>query len=71
VTELRFHRAIYRGTAVDEAAKQLAHHVALELVEEPDHWVVRLTAHDAARERTVAGELANWALGLTVQAGGR
>lgn len=71
MTELRFHRAIYRGTAVDEAAKQFSAHVGLELVEEPEYWVVRLTAETPTREREAAGELANWALGLTVQAGRR
>ena len=66
MTELRFHRDLYRGTAVDEAAKQFAAHVRLELVEEPEHWVVRVSAETPAREREAAGELANWALGLTV-----
>jgi hypothetical protein len=69
VIELRFHRAIYRGTAVDEAAKQFAGRVALELAEEPEHWLVKVTAETPAREQAAAGELANWALGLTVQAG--
>jgi hypothetical protein len=68
VTELRFSRAIYRGTAVDEAARQFADRVQIALVEEPEHWVVRLAAGSPARERAAAGELGNWALGLTVQA---
>jgi hypothetical protein len=29
--------------------------------------VVQLTARDAEREKKIAGELGNWALGLTVQ----
>jgi hypothetical protein len=71
VTELRLHRALYRGTAVDEAAKAFAGRVELDLVEEPDYWVVKLSAGEPERERRAAGELANWALGLTVQKRGR
>ncbi len=70
MTTLRFHRSIYAGTAVDEAVKGFATFAEFELVEEPEHWVVKLTASDAARERRIAGELGNWALGLSVQRGG-
>jgi hypothetical protein len=65
VTLLRFHRAIYAGKAVDEAVKRFAAFAAFELREEPEHWVVQLSA--PSRERQVAGELANYALGLTVR----
>ena len=70
MTTLRFHRSLYSGAAVDEAVKGFASFAEFELLEEPDHWVVKLTAADAARERRVAGELGNWALGLSVQRGG-
>ena len=65
--ELRFHRDVYAGTAVDEAVKPFASFAAFELREEPHHWIVKLTSADAARERRVAGELGNYALGLTVR----
>ena len=67
MTELRFHRQIYRGTAVDEAVKRFAAFAAFELREEPDYWIVQMTARDPAKEKKIAGELGNWALGLTVQ----
>ncbi len=78
MTLLRFHRTVYSGKALDEAVKRFAAFAAFELSEEPDHWVVQLTGlgpptqvgvgrDDAARERQVAGELGNYALGLTVQ----
>ena len=35
----------------------------------PSHWVVRISARSAAAERRVAGELANFALGLTARDG--
>ena len=68
MTEIRFHREIYRGTAIDEAVKVFTPHATFELAEEPDHWVVRITGKNAARERRVAGELGNYALGLTIKA---
>lgn len=67
--ELKLHRAIYRGESVDEAIKALASFAELERAEEPEHWIVRVTAKTPARERKVAGEIGNRALGLTVRAG--
>jgi hypothetical protein len=66
VIELRLHREIYRGTAVDEACGIYGSYATLERAEETDHWAVRVTAASPERERQVAGELANYALGLTV-----
>lgn len=63
--ELRFHRDIYAGEAVDAAVETFARFGAFELAEEPAHWIVRVTARRADRERAIAGELANHALGLT------
>ena len=67
--ELRFHRGLYAGTAVDEAVKVYGRFARFELVEEADHWLVRVTSATVERERRVAGELANYALGLTVKKG--
>jgi len=68
VRELRLHRALYDGAAVDAALQVYAAHGRIERAEEPAHWVVRVTATSPARERRVALELANYALGLTRQA---
>jgi hypothetical protein len=68
VTDLRLHRSLYEGTAVDEAAKIYGPYASLELIEEAEHWLVRVGAASPERERRVAGELANYALGLTVKA---
>jgi hypothetical protein len=70
VTELRFHRDLYKGAAVDAAAKVYQDYVGIELIEEDSHWVVRLTSDDPERERLVAGELGNYALGATVDGRG-
>ena len=65
--ELRFSRELYLGTAVDEAVKQFAGLAEFELEQEDDAWVVVVRGKDEKRERKVAGELGNFALGLTVQ----
>lgn len=65
--ELRFHRELYRGEAVDAAAKLYAPYASLELAEEPTHWIVRVSAKSRERETRVARELANHALGTTVR----
>ena len=68
MTVLKLHRKIYRGTAVDAALKVYGAYATFEQREEPDHWVVSVSAATHARERRVAGELANYALGLTIAA---
>ncbi len=70
--ELRFHQELYDGFAVDEAAKVYGPYGAVELVRESDAYVVRVTvASDGAApgidERTLAAELANYALGATIE----
>ena len=65
--DLRFHREVYDGRAVDEAVKTYGKFGRFELVEEPAHWLVRIRAANDARERHVASELANYALGITIK----
>jgi hypothetical protein len=65
--ELRLHRELYRGEAVDAAAKLYAPYARIELAEEPTHWIVRVSASTSAREVRVARELANHALGTTIR----
>ncbi len=69
--ELRLHRDLYRGEAVDEAMKTYGTFATFERVDPApgiDYWTVRVTATSPGRERKVAGEVANCALGLTVTA---
>jgi hypothetical protein len=68
--DLKFHRELYAGVAVDEAVQRYRRHIDVELSEQPDAWVVRLRALRPGLTRRVAHELANYALGLTVQRGG-
>lgn len=67
MTELRFHRELYTGNAIDEALKLYARFGTFEQAEEAEHWVVRVSAATEDRARKVARELANYALGLTIQ----
>jgi hypothetical protein len=68
VTRVRFHRALYDGKQVDAALKQLDAYATFARSEEADHWVVDVTATSEKRERRVAGELMNLALGKTIEA---
>lgn len=68
--DLRLDRTLYSGPAVDEAVKVFARHGEFHLSQETDAWVVKLRALRAEQTRRLAHELANYALGLTVQRGG-
>jgi hypothetical protein len=65
--ELRLHQDLYAGGAVDEALGVYAPHAELERSEVPPYWIVRITARSPERERRIAGELGNYALGLTAK----
>lgn len=70
--ELRFHRDLYDGFAVDEAAKVYGTYAAMDLAREPETFVVRVTAspETIARgidERTLCAEMSNYALGLSIE----
>ncbi len=68
MTTLEFHRDLYSGVAVDAAVEAFREVAACELVENSTHWVVIVRPVGAEEdERTVVGELANYALGLTIE----
>lgn len=67
--ERRFHRDLYPPAAVDGAAKVFERFARLEVVEDGDYRVVRITAKRPEREQKVALELGNYALGLTRREG--
>lgn len=67
MTELRFVKSLYNEAAVDEAVSAYARFGTIERVDEGERWVVRVTARDEARERRLANELANHALGRTIE----
>lgn len=67
MTELRLHRELYQAAALEQALGLFAPHGTFVRKEEPSHWVVEITARTLERERRIAGELGNYALGLTVK----
>jgi len=67
VKTVRFHRELYPGPVLDEALKVYESFATVDRSEEPAYWVVTLTANGEARERRIAGELGNYALGLAVR----
>jgi hypothetical protein len=76
VIELRFHGELYDGFAVDEAVKVFADFATAELDRTDQGYLVRLTALPAAAEQgvdepTLAAELANYALGKTIERSAR
>lgn len=70
--ELRFHADYYNGFSIDEAIKTYATFASTDLSRDQGNFVVKITATQAAQdqgfdERTIALELANFALGLTIE----
>ena len=64
---LRFPKDLYPGEHVDEALKLFERYGKLERAEEADAWIVQVEASSRARARRLAGEIANYTLGLTVR----
>jgi hypothetical protein len=67
VTSLAFRHDLYSGFAVDAAAKAFAEFASIERVEEPDRFVLKITATGEVDEATLCGEIGNYALGATVE----
>lgn len=65
--ELRFAKDLYEGTQVDAAVKVFERFGELSTSEADDAWVVGVKASSEARARRLAGEIANYALGLTIR----
>jgi len=69
--ELRFAKDLYEGTQVDAAVKVFERFGELKTTEADDAWVVTVDASSDARVRRLAGEIANYALGLTIRGRGK
>lgn len=70
--ELRFHKELYDGFAVDEAAKIYGAYGTMDLERNDQGFIVRVTISPDALaqgidERTLASEAANYALGKTIE----
>lgn len=67
--ECRLHKDIYSAEAVAGAVEVYTRFAEITVGDEGEHRVVRVAGKTPARERKVALELANYALGLTRQQG--
>lgn len=65
--DLRFPKELYPGEHVDQALKLFERYGTIERAEEDDAWVVHIEASSRAKARRLAGEIANYALGLTIR----
>lgn len=70
--ELRFHRDLYGDEALTTAAEIYGAYGAIEVAEGAEAWTVRVSASAEAvaegiDERTLAAELGNYALGMTIE----
>lgn len=63
--ECRFHKDIYDASSVAGAVEVYNRFADITVRDEGEHRVVSVGAKTPARERKVALELANYALGLT------
>jgi hypothetical protein len=67
MVELRLHRELYSSAAIEAAVQIYSPHAEIELGDEGLHRLVRVRASSPAREERVAGELGNYALGMTLR----
>ncbi|APR79795.1 Hypothetical protein A7982_05142 [Minicystis rosea] len=70
--ELRFHHDLYDVAALDEAVKIYGAYGATDVVREGDASVVRVTvsaetAAEGIDERTLAAEIGNYVLGMSIE----
>lgn len=67
---LRLHRRVYAGTAIDSALQRFGKLAVFGRAIEGEYFVVSAELPPGPRARKIAGELANFVLGLTVEQGG-
>jgi hypothetical protein len=74
MTELRFRKDLYRSEAVDRTVSVFEPHVRIERGQDGGAEILKVFGDDPQQEREIAGEIANYVLGVTVelstQAGG-
>ncbi len=67
--ELVFPIDLYSGKAVDAAVKMYEPYASFELEKTDSAYIVRLTAQGDFTDAQIADELANYALGASVEGG--
>ena len=64
---LRFHEHLYSNRAIEESLQVFAEHAELERRNAPPYIEIIVRPKDPATEETLAGELVNYVLALTVE----
>jgi hypothetical protein len=67
VIEKSFHAELYDGAAVADATATYGDWGSFQVERTADSIVVRVTAREGIDEATLADELGNYALGLTIE----
>lgn len=70
MSALRFHKTLYAGEAVDAAMRQFDRFASFETEDDDAYWIVRVEAKSPKHQAVLERELANFALGLTIERGG-
>ena len=70
MSTLRFHKTLYAGEAIDAALRRFDRFATFATDDDDHYWIVRITAHQPRHQGPVERELANFALGLTIERGG-
>ncbi len=66
--EIRFHEELYDGLAIDEAAALYGPYATLAVTRGPGGWIVKIEAQEGGADaQVIAAELANYALGRTIE----
>ena len=66
MVELRLHLELYSREAIDEAVQTFSPYGQIDALDEPPYRVLRVSAPSPERERGIAGELGNYALGTAL-----
>jgi hypothetical protein len=66
---LRLHKQIYSEGSVSSAVDTFSEHASVEMTADDNHWVVSVEDEDADHATLVTRELANMALGLSIDSG--
>ncbi len=64
---VRLHGGLYSAKAIEEAIALYTNHAQITRTEDGEHTVLHIQSPKPARAEKVSRELANYALGLTIQ----
>lgn len=66
--EVRFAKSLYERSALDEAVRTYSDYARIDVTDDSNEWLVAIEATGDFGAEVVADELANFALGATIEA---